>query len=307
MSTAHRCATDTGDAPIRYTLLDGRVGVPSRGAYLRALAESTFWLGAASIPARLLWRAGAHRTSARVQRWWARRIIAVIGLRIDWQGLDLIDPAEAYVVTPLHEGLVDALALIQLPLPLRFVLRDEFEDWPLVGGYLRDTGQVAIRPEDGTNAYRQMVRGAREVVEGGESLVVCPQGTILGIETDFNAGAFAVARTLGRPILPIALTGSHRVWEFPFSPRLRRGERMSVRVLPPIPASEVRDQDVDEIRRDVQRQLKGEALDGTMAPPRRFVPARDGYWEGFAYEIDPAFPALAADVAAHREGLVDHR
>jgi 1-acyl-sn-glycerol-3-phosphate acyltransferase len=39
-----------------------------------------------------------------------------------------------------------------------------------------------------------------------------------------------------------------------------------------------------------------------MAPPRRFVPARDGYWDGYAYEIDPDFSALAAEVAARRHG-----
>jgi 1-acyl-sn-glycerol-3-phosphate acyltransferase len=37
-----------------------------------------------------------------------------------------------------------------------------------------------------------------------------------------------------------------------------------------------------------------------MAQPRRFVPARDGYWDGYAYEIDPAFPALRAEVERHR-------
>jgi 1-acyl-sn-glycerol-3-phosphate acyltransferase len=72
-------------------------------------------------------------------------------------------------------------------------------------------------------------------------------------------------------------------------------------VLPPVAADDVRDRDADELRREVQRQLKAAALDGTMAPPRHFEPDRDGYWDGFAYEIDPAFPELVADVAAHRE------
>lgn len=289
------------EPPIRHTLLGGRVGVPNAPAYLRALAETTFWLGAAPLPARLLWRVGAHRASSRIQQWWARGVARTIDMRVDWQGLDRIDPGEAYIVTPLHEGLADALALLQLPLRLRFVLRDEFEDWPLVGGYLRDTEQVTIRPETGTRAYRHLIHEAHQVFSRGESLVICPQGTILGIEADFHPGAFAVARALGRPILPVALTGTHRVWEFPFSPRLRRGERASVLVLPPIPACEIREREVEKIRLDVQRRLKAAALDGTMVPPRRFIPARDGYWDGFAYEVDSDFPALAADIAAHRK------
>jgi 1-acyl-sn-glycerol-3-phosphate acyltransferase len=38
-----------------------------------------------------------------------------------------------------------------------------------------------------------------------------------------------------------------------------------------------------------------------MAAPRHYMPARDGYWDGFAFEVDPAFPALAADIARHRQ------
>ncbi|MDQ4099985.1 MAG: 1-acyl-sn-glycerol-3-phosphate acyltransferase [Chloroflexota bacterium] len=302
-STDHSAqAAHPAEPPVRYTLAGGRIGVDNLGAYLRTTVEATFWLGAAPLPTRLLWRIHAYHASRYVQRWWARGVSRTLALQIDWNGLDHIDSHTSYVVTPLHEGLVDALAVLQLPLPLRFVVRDEFVDWRLLGTYLRDTEQIAIRPEDGTRAYRTMLRGARVVLARGESLVVFPQGSILGIETDFLPGAFALARALQRPILPIALTGSHRVWEYPYTPRVRRGERMSVQVLPPIAAGEVCEWGIDELRQEVQRRLKAAAFDRTMAPPRRFVPARDGYWDGYAYEIDPAFPDLAADVAAHRAG-----
>jgi 1-acyl-sn-glycerol-3-phosphate acyltransferase len=285
---------------VRFTLAGGRIGVPSLGLYLRTLADAIFWLGAAPLPARLLWRTGSHRASAYVQRWWASGLEQALGLHIEWDGLDRIDPEEAYVVTPLHEGLADVLALLKLPLRLRFAARDELAEWRVLGTYLRDTGQLIIRPEDGADAYWRLLRGAREVFAAGESLVVFPQGSILGIETDFHSGAFALARSLERPILPVALTGGHRVWEHPYSPRLRRGERMSMRVLPPISTAEVQERAVDELRCDVRRRLKAAAIDGTMVPPRRFIPARDGYWDCYAYDIDPAFPSLAADIAAHR-------
>lgn len=302
MVDTHRAGTEAEDAEpaIRHTIAGGRIGVSSVGSYLRTRAEVAFWLGVASQPARLLWKGGAHRSAVRAQRWWAHGIARTLGLRMDLQGLDRIDARGAYVVTPLHEGLADALALLQLPLPLRFVIRDEFESWPLIGSYLRDTEQVVIRPEDGMRAYRLMVEQARELFAKDQSLVIFPQASILGIETDFLPGAFSLARTLQRPILPIALTGSHRVWEYPYSPRLRRGERMSLHVLPPLSADEVRERGAEQLRREVQRRLKTVALGTSMTPPRRFVPARDGYWDGYAYEIDPDFPELAADVAAHR-------
>ncbi len=296
-----------GEPPVRYTLVGGRIGVSSLGEYLRASIDTAVWLGIAPLPARLLARAGAPRASTRAQRWWARRVARVLGLRIDWQGLDQIDPDETCVVTPLHEGFADVLPLLQLPLPLRFVVRDELTEWPLLGAYLQNTGQITIRPESGVSAYRRLIREAEDVFERGESLVIFPQGSILGIETDFLPGAFAVAHALHRPILPIALTGSHRVWEHPFGSRLCRDQRMSLRVLPPVPAEEVRASGVDGARRESCRRLKSAALDGVMAPPRRFKPGRDGYWDGYAYEIDPAFPVVAVDIATRRAGRQDRR
>jgi 1-acyl-sn-glycerol-3-phosphate acyltransferase len=299
-STDRHHATDPEELPVRYTPAGGRIGATSRAEWLWTWWDVAVWLGLAPLPAHALGRVGARRSVSRVQRWWARRVARTLGLRIDWDGLELIDPRERYVVVALHEGFADALALLQLPLPLRFVARDELAEWPWLGGYLRNTGQLVIRPEAGLSAYRDLVRSAGRVFAAGDSLVVFPQGTILGIETDFHAGAFGLARALERPILPVALTGGHRVWEYPYSPRLRRGQRMSVRVLPPVSVEQVRARDSRALRREICRRLKAAALDGSMQPPRRFVPARDGYWDGYAYEIDPAFPDLAADVAAHR-------
>jgi 1-acyl-sn-glycerol-3-phosphate acyltransferase len=288
------------EAPVRYLLGGGRIGVERIRSYLRTLFETAFWSGVAPLPVRMLFRVGAHRMSAWAQRQWARGVGQTLGVQIDRHGLEHIDPDETYVITPLHEGFADALALLQLPLPLRFVVRDELAEWRWIGSYLRDTGQVIVRPEAGVSAFRGMVRQAQEVFAMGESLIVFPQGSILGIETDFLPGAFALARVVNRPILPIAITGSHRVWEHPYGPRLRRRQRISLRVLKPISAAEVRAQPVDETRRKVQGQLKAEALGGSMVPPRHFLPCRDGFWDDYSYEIDPAFPELAREVTEHR-------
>jgi 1-acyl-sn-glycerol-3-phosphate acyltransferase len=300
--TAYRPAIEANDSesPIRYTLAGGRIGAESVYSYIRTLFEASVWIGLAPLPGRLLFRFGAPRFSSWLQRQWARGVCRVLGLHLDLQGLEWIDSHEAYVVTPLHEGFADALVLLQLPLPLRFVVRDEIAGWQWLGGYLRDTGHIIVKPEAGTAAFRAMTRQAQEVFARGESLVVFPQGSILGIETHFLPGAFALARTLDRPILPIAVTGGHRVWEHPYGPRLRRGQRMSLRVLSPISAAEIRARSTEEVRGQVQDDLKAAALDGSMTPPRRFVPSRDGYWDGYCYEIDPAFPDLASDVAQHR-------
>ena len=126
-------------------------------------------------------------------------------------------------------------------------------------------------------------------------MVVFPQGSILGIEIAFWHGAFRLAERLDAWVLPVALTGSHRIWEYPYSPRVRFGERLSMRVLAPVPP----DRAVLEAA-GIEAALKQAALAGDMAPPRRFVPDRDGFWDDYRYRIDPSFPELAARIAARR-------
>ncbi len=293
------------EEPIHVTVAGGRIGLVRGEPVLRRRLEFAFWLGAAPVPMRVLRQTGAGRAAAWLERRWARSVARTLDLRIDLHGLDRIDPDSAYVVTPLHEGFADVLALLQLPLSLRFVVRDELLGWPLLGPHLRATKQIVIRPEAGSWAYRRVHRDARGVLAAGESLVMFPQGTILGVETAFRSGPFALARSLGHSILPIALTGAHRVWDFPYTPRLRYGQRMSLWVLPPIPVDQLRSQSVEATRRHVQDLVKAAALGGNLAPPRRFVPARDGFWDGYAYEIDPSFGRLAEEIRRHRRGSAD--
>lgn len=276
------------------------LGLPTQSLYARTLRGIALWMGGPPLLARILGRAGSRDLLHRVQRWWAHGVTRSLEIRIDITGLEQIDRGESYVVTPLHEGFADALALLHLPLKLRFVARDELFTWRWLGPILRDTGQIEVFPEQGRRSYRQMLRATRSVFDAGESLVIFPQGAILGIEADFLPGSFALARAVRRPILPVALTGGHRVWEYPYTPRLRYGQRMSLRVLPPVPVEEVLAATEDDLRRRVQRDLKDAALSATIAPPRRFVPARDGYWDGYAYRIDPEFADLAAEIARHR-------
>ena len=284
----------------RYTLLDGIVATPSRRTQLRALVGLGFWLGAPLHAIAALGRAGRRREMHAVSRWWGRGIARHLGLRLTARGLERIVPGESYIVAALHEGFADAIALLHLPLDQRFVARDELFGWPLWGQILRDTGQVEVAPESGMLGYLQLRRQAPAVFAGGESLTVFPQGSILGLEIDFRGGLFALAHALGRPILPVALTGTHRVWEHPYSPRLRYGQRVSLTVLPPVPPAEVRALGVEGARLEVQRRLKAAAREPGMAPVRRYVPSRDGYWDGYAFEIDLAFPELAADIARRR-------
>jgi 1-acyl-sn-glycerol-3-phosphate acyltransferase len=265
------------------------VGRPLFAASMRRLATAGTQLGPES--------------RARLQRAVADGLLTHLRVQIDFHGLGDL-PRNPHVIVALHEGIADPLCLSRLPCALRFVARDEVFEWPWIGPALRRMRHIAIDPERPA-VGRAFIQAVDEALRAGEHVVFFPQGTVLGIETAFQPGAFRVARLLQAPILPIVLTGSHRIWEHPFSARLRYGQRAAVAVLPAIPAHEVCNIAPAQLSLNLQRNMKSAALSGRFPQPRRFVPDRDGFWDGFAYDIDPEFPTLRAQVERHRAALVE--
>ncbi len=217
------------------------------------------------------------------ERFWARAAIEALEIDIEVAVLENVDPQGQYVVTPLHEGFADVLALLQLPLPLGWVIRDELLELPYFGEYLSRAGHIAIEPEAPLAAMRTLLRKLPALLSSGDSVVVFPQGSLLGIEVTFQAGAFQLADRFELPVLPVVLTGSHRVWDYPFSPRLQRGQRIRLEVLEPLPVGQA----VAGMN-ELEAEMKRRALAVTDAPARHHVPERDGTWEGYRFDLDGA-------------------
>lgn len=253
------------------------------------------WVGGAVLATAARLGVGPRR---RLERTWARMALRHLRLEVRWSGLDRIDPAERYVVAPLHEGFADVIPLLLLPLTTRFLVRDELFDQPLLGAYLRAAGHICTPTVADRRSLRRLYAEVGRVFDGGESVTVFPQGTILGIEAAFRPGVGRLARRFRRPLLPVVLSGGHRVWEHPYASTLRYGQAMTVEVLTPLGPAAL---DPVSLRR-LEREMKERAL-SSATPPRRFVPERDGWWDGYEYEIDPDFPELARRVEMHRRRL----
>ena len=269
----------------------GRFAVEQWRDLPRMIAAAAWLLGPR---ARRVVRSSCVDGARAAERKWAQSAAKWLDLELIVDGLDNIDETETYVVAPLHEGFADVIALLCLPLRLRFVARGELATWRVLGSALESGGHPMVSPERGSAAYRTIRRAAPAILGGGDCLVVFPQGAIVGVEAAFTAGAFRLSAATGRPLLPIVITGSHRVWEHPFTPIVRFGCRVHMAILEPIePQNAVAEQAA------LERRMKEVAL-AADAPARRYVPERDGWWDGYRFDIDPHFSDLAERVAAHR-------
>jgi len=254
-------------------------------------------LGAGSAVARTVPDATGHSLG----RVWARSIVRALDLTIDVSGLGNIEPDRTYLVAPLHESFVDIPVLLQLPLDLRFTVRQELVGHDVIGPVLQRTDQIVVPEHPSVSTLRTLMGEVAQATETGESVVVFPQGSVLGVEAAFSRGLITLSRTLDLPVLPVVLAGTHRVWGHPFDNVVRLHRTVAMHVLEPIPAAHI---DAGRFR-DLERSMKELALAQTAAPVRRFEPDRDGWWDNYAYAIDDDFPDLTAAVANHRAGVGD--
>ncbi len=278
-----------------YKLPGHRVTVATRIDWIRSMAHGAYLVGPRRSALMRAARSGDRADLHREERRWAQAAARALKLTIDVSGLHHVDPATSYVVLPLHEGFADLIAVSQLPLAMVYPAAEELFDWDHLGPYLSASGQPRISRANGARAYRSLLRAGTTAVARGESIVVFPQGTIVGIESSFAGGAFRLARSLGMPVLPVVLTGAATVWDYPFSTLLHRYQTIHMEVLAPVPA----DQAVVRAH-EIESTMKDRALAASPAP-RRYVPERDGWWDGYRIGIDDRFPELAARVQAHRD------
>lgn len=155
------------------------------------------------------------------------------------EGLGRIDRRRPYVIVVNHNTVIDIPALYYLPLNFRWVSKREVFKTPFFGQYLILHGDICINRGRASEALEQMVRDGKLWISRGVSVAVFPEGTRSkdGEIHRFKAGAFTLAREAGVEILPVVLDGTKTLIRK--NAMFNWGNRITVRVLPPVPAGKV--------------------------------------------------------------------
>ncbi|NDY41680.1 1-acyl-sn-glycerol-3-phosphate acyltransferase [Dissulfurirhabdus thermomarina] len=190
-------------------------------------------LAPVAIAMSLVTRSGdaAHRLGRR----WSRWLLAAAGVEVEVTGREhLAGLPGGLVIAANHASQLDILALfVALPIQFRFVAKKELFHLPLLGPAMRFTGYIPIDRSGGRSAVESLNRAA-EVVRSGVAVLIFPEGTRSpdGRLRPFKPGGVLLARKAGTPVLPVAISGSHRC--LPRGSILVRPGRIRVRLLPPV-------------------------------------------------------------------------
>jgi putative phosphoserine phosphatase/1-acylglycerol-3-phosphate O-acyltransferase len=138
--------------------------------------------------------------------------------------IELVDaelmPAEGpLIIAANHRSYFDPFALAYLAAdrsrPVRFMAKKEVLDIPIIGAVVAALGTI---PVDRGSVSSAPLNAAATALQGGEAVVILPQGTIPRGDDFFKAklrghsGAVRLAQRTGAPILPVGIWGSEAVW-----------------------------------------------------------------------------------------------
>lgn len=146
-------------------------------------------------------------------RCWAPGLLWGAGARLRIEGQERIDFSRPCLFVANHQSVIDICALFRaIPVPLRFLLKEEMRRVPFVGWYACATGMLFI-VRDSARAGALFRRQAAALLAGGQSLCLFPEGTRSrdGEMAPFKAGSLQSAIDAGVDVVPVALQGAGRV------------------------------------------------------------------------------------------------
>lgn len=129
-------------------------------------------------------------------------------LRLSIEGLDNVPVDGPFVLAPVHRSFLDTFIVAGVTRRrMRFMGKDELWRYRVPGAVLSALGGFPVHRG---SADREALRRCIEVIQGGEPLVIFPEGTRQKgptVQPLFEGAAYVAGRT-GVPIVPVGIGGS---------------------------------------------------------------------------------------------------
>lgn len=192
---------------------------------------------------------------------WARRLLWLAGAKVDVKGVENIPTDVPCVFAVNHQSFFDILVVLgYFDKPHALLSKASIGKVPLIRLWMRELRCVFVDRED-MKAGIEAVKKMTEIVEGGDSAIIFPEGTRskTGEIAEFKGGAFKVAQKSGAPVVPVALDGTRDIFE---NNKYRvKSSSVKLRILPPVQTAEMSRADFKEFPEKI-RQLVVDAKAG---------------------------------------------
>lgn len=152
-----------------------------------------------------------HRASLWAMKAWSKSSLKGLDIPFVVEGSHLV-PAGGLMYASNHQSLVDILVLgAALPGNLKWATKRSIMNVPFLGWHLRLSGHVPVDRKAGSRAAAQAIQRFKKVLEDDNQLLIFPEGTRTpdGWVQDFKNGGFYAAVRANKPVVPVAIDGTH--------------------------------------------------------------------------------------------------
>ena len=191
----------------------------------------------------------------RLSIWITDAVFGLSGIKRKVIGMEHIDPKASYVMVLNHNSMADIITIYNLPLVFKWVSKKEVYRIPIIGRLLFAHGDIVINRASTKEAMNLVHTKGKEWLKKGASVAIFPEGTRSKDSEihNFKAGAFILAKDAGVPILPIVMDNTDKMMRKGFF--MNWSNRITIKVLPPIPAEEVSERSVKEVMAEVHDKM----------------------------------------------------
>lgn len=151
-------------------------------------------------------------------KYWSWLWVRILLLPVKVEGREHLKKNQSYVFVANHQGAFDIFLIYGfLGRNFKWMMKKGLRKVPLIGIACEYAHHIFV-DKSGPSKIRASYDRAREVLKGGMSLVVFPEGarTFTGHMGVFRRGAFMLADELQLPVCPLTINGS-----FDVKPRMK--------------------------------------------------------------------------------------
>jgi 1-acyl-sn-glycerol-3-phosphate acyltransferase len=160
-------------------------------------------------------------------------VVAKLLGRVTIEGEENIPASGAYILAPVHRSNVDfALTSLVTRRPMRYMGKDNIWKSKLLGRFVSMLGAFPVHRG---SADRDAMKACTEIIEGGNPLVMFPEGTRQTgpvVQEMFDGTAYVAAKA-NVPIIPMGIGGSEAM--MPKGAKLLKPSKLVLIVGKPLP------------------------------------------------------------------------
>ncbi len=172
----------------------------------------------------------------------------LVGMRLKYYNLDVIDPSKTYIVVANHSNIADIVGIAHgCKVYAKPLFKSEISKIPFLGWLFKLSAIPVDRNSE--KGRKDSLKRMRSELAMGVSIFIFPEGTRNRTEEPlkkFHHGAFTLAIEAQTPILPMVLVGMRKISK-PTSLLFKPGT-MHIHYLEPIPTTGLTLADMDALR-----------------------------------------------------------